>query len=86
MHPRRLIAMLEQADNSFQDLFYPQRLRCPLEKRIVRDIEENWPAYFPTRKECRGSSWGGVERTDGAERGVGDAGVFRRVAFAFSFV
>jgi hypothetical protein len=57
MYPWRLIAMLEQADISFQDLFYPQRLRCPLEKRIVRAIEENWPAYFPTRKECRGSNW-----------------------------
>lgn len=49
--------MLEQTDISFQDLFYPRRLRCPLEKRVVRAIEENWPVYFPTRKECRGSSW-----------------------------
>jgi len=47
---------LEQADISFQDLFYPQRLRCPLEKRIAKAIEENWPACFPARKECRGSN------------------------------
>lgn len=57
MYPLRLMAMLEKADPSFQDLFYPKALRCPLEKRVVRAIEENWPAYFPTRKECRGSSW-----------------------------
>lgn len=57
MYPLRLMAMLEKADPSFQDLFYPKALRCPLEKRIVRAIEENWPVYFPTRKECRGSNW-----------------------------
>jgi hypothetical protein len=57
MYPWRLIAMLEKADPSFQDLFYPQRLRCRLDKRIVRAIEENWPAYFPSHKKCRGSSW-----------------------------
>ncbi len=57
MYPFRLIAMLEKADPSFQDVFYPKALRCPLEKRIVRAIEEQWPAYFPTRNECRGPSW-----------------------------
>ena len=57
MYPLRLMAMLEKADPSFQDVFYPKALRCPLEKRVVRAIEEHWPAYFPTRKECRGSSW-----------------------------
>lgn len=57
MYPFRLIAMLEKADPSFQDVCYPKALRCPLEKRIVRAIEERWPAYFPTRKECRGPSW-----------------------------
>lgn len=57
MYPLRLMAMLEKADPSFQDLFYPKALRCPLEKRIVRAIEENWPVYFPTHKKCRGSSW-----------------------------
>ena len=56
MYPWRLIAILEQADIPFQGLFYPERLRCPLEKRIVRAIED-WPADFPTRKECRSSSW-----------------------------
>ena len=57
MYPWHLIAILEQADPSFQDLFYPRNLRCSLDKRIVRAIEEHWPAYFPARKECRGSSW-----------------------------
>lgn len=57
MYPQRLIAILEAADPSFRDLFYPKALRCPLGKRIVRAIEERWPVYFPTRKECRGSSW-----------------------------
>lgn len=57
MYPLRLIAILEQADPTFQNLFYPNALRCPLDKRIVRAIEEHWPAYFPTRKECRGSRW-----------------------------
>lgn len=57
MHPLRLIAILEAADPSFQDLFYPKTLRCALDKRIVRAMEEHWPAYFPTRKECRGSIW-----------------------------
>ena len=57
MYPWPLIAMLEQADPSFQDLFYPGKLRCSLDRRIVRAIEEQWPAYFPTRKECRGASW-----------------------------
>lgn len=57
MYPWRLIAILEEADPSFQELFYPKALRCPLEKRIVRAIEEHWPVYFPTRKECRGSRW-----------------------------
>jgi len=57
MSPWRLIAILEKCDPSFQELFYPAGLRCPLEKRIVRAIEEDWPVYFPTRKECRGGSW-----------------------------
>ena len=57
MYPLRLIAMLEQSDPSFQDLFYPAKFRCLLDKRIVRAIEEHWPAYFPARKECRGASW-----------------------------
>lgn len=57
MYPWRLIAILEQSDPSFQDLFYPGKLRCSLDKRIVRAIEEHWPVYFPTRKECRGASW-----------------------------
>ncbi|HEV2328821.1 MAG TPA: hypothetical protein VGY56_08560 [Verrucomicrobiae bacterium] len=57
MYPRRLIAILEQADSSFQDLFYPIQFRCPLDARIVRAIDEHWPAYFPTRKECRGRNW-----------------------------
>lgn len=57
MYPLHLMAMLEKADPSFQDLLYPKALRCPLEKRIVRAIEENWPVYFPTHKKCRGSSW-----------------------------
>ena len=49
--------MLEDSDPSFQELLFPIRLRCPLEKRVVRAIEEHWPAYFPTRKECRGANW-----------------------------
>lgn len=57
MYPLRLIAILEQSDPSFQDLFYPGRFRYLLDKRIVRAIDEHWPAYFPTRKECRGASW-----------------------------
>jgi hypothetical protein len=57
MYPWRLIAILEDADPSFQDVFYPKSLRCRLDKRIVRAMEEHWPAYFPTRKECRGPSW-----------------------------
>jgi hypothetical protein len=57
MNPWRLMAMLEKCDPTFQELFYPRAVRCPLEKRIVRAIEEHWPAYFPTRKECRGSNW-----------------------------
>jgi len=57
MNPWRLIAILEKCDPTFQELFYPKDLRCPLKKRIVRAIEEHWPAYFPTRKECRGSNW-----------------------------
>ena len=57
MYPLRLIAILEKADPAFRDLFYPEALRCPLEKRTVRAIEEHWPVYFPTRKESRGSSW-----------------------------
>jgi hypothetical protein len=57
MYPWRLIAMLEQADPSFQDLFYPGKFRCSLDNRIVRAIEERWSVYFPTRKECRGASW-----------------------------
>jgi hypothetical protein len=57
MYPWRLIAILEKSDPSFRDLFYPKALRCRLEKRIIRAIEEHWPVYFPTRKECRGSSW-----------------------------
>jgi len=51
------MAVLEKSDPSFQALFYPKALRCPLAKRIVRAIEEHWPAYFPTRKECRGPNW-----------------------------
>jgi hypothetical protein len=57
MYPWRLIAILEKSDPSFRDLFYPKALRCQLEKRVVRAIEEQWPVYFPTRKECRGSNW-----------------------------
>jgi hypothetical protein len=57
MNPWRLIGILENSDPSFQEIFYPTWLRCPLERRIVRAIEEHWPVYFPTRKECRGSSW-----------------------------
>ncbi len=57
MNAWRLIAILEDSDPSFQDLFYPGKLRCSLDNRIVRAIEEHWPAYFPTRQECRGSSW-----------------------------
>ena len=57
MNPWRLIAILEDSDPTFQDLFYPGKFRCSLDKRIVRAIEEHWPAYFPTRKECRGASW-----------------------------
>src|SRR6266478_7529742 len=57
MNPWRLIAMLEASDSSFQDLFYPGKLRCSLDERIIRAIEEHWPAYFPTRKECRGPEW-----------------------------
>jgi len=57
MNPWRLIAILEDSDPSFQDLFYPGKLRCSLDNRIVRAIEEHWPAYFPTRKECRGANW-----------------------------
>jgi hypothetical protein len=57
MYPRLLIAILEKSDPSFRDLLYPKALRCRLEKRIVRAIEEHWPVYFPTRKECRGSNW-----------------------------
>ncbi|HEU6448907.1 MAG TPA: hypothetical protein VFV23_10770 [Verrucomicrobiae bacterium] len=60
MYPLRLIAMLEQVDPSFRDLFYPQKLRCPLEKRIVRAIEEHWPVFFPTQKDYRGSNWSGT--------------------------
>lgn len=57
MNPWLLIAMLERSDPSFKDLFYPGRFRCSLEDRVVRAIEEHWPAYFPTRKECRGTNW-----------------------------
>ncbi len=57
MHPLGLLLALEQSDPSFRDLFYPKALRCPLDDRIVAAIEQHWPAYFPTRKECRGSSW-----------------------------
>ena len=57
MYPWRLIAILEKSDPSFRDLLYPKALRCRLEKRIVRAIEEHWPVYFPTRKTCRGSNW-----------------------------
>ena len=57
MYPLRLIAILEQADPTFQDLFFPRQIRCPLDERIVRAIDEHWPAYFPTRKDCRGASW-----------------------------
>src|SRR5438045_3564821 len=51
------IAVLEKCDPSFQDLFYPRELRCQMDKRIIRAIEEQWPVYFPTRKECRGKNW-----------------------------
>jgi hypothetical protein len=52
------MAILEKCDPTFRELFYPKELRCPLEeKRIVRAIEEGWPAYFPTQKECRGTNW-----------------------------
>jgi len=57
MHPWLLIAILEKTDPSFRELFYPKRYRCPLENRIVRAIDEHWPVYFPTRKECRGLNW-----------------------------
>ena len=57
MNPWRLIAILEKSDPSFQDLFYPSGLRCHMDERIVLAIEQHWPAYFPTKKECRGPSW-----------------------------
>jgi hypothetical protein len=57
MNPWRLIAILEDSDHSFRELFYAIHLRCPLEKRVVRAIEEHWPVYFPTRKDCRGPNW-----------------------------
>jgi hypothetical protein len=57
MNPWQLIAILEKNDPSFRDLFYPKHLRCPLSKRIAQSIEEHWPVYFPTRKECRGRNW-----------------------------
>ncbi len=49
--------MLEHVDPSFKDLFYPGKFRCPFDGRIVKAIEEHWPVYFPTRKECRGKNW-----------------------------
>lgn len=57
MNPWRLIAILEKSDPSFQDLFYPKGLRCRMDDRIVLAIEQHWPAYFPTKKECRGPNW-----------------------------
>ncbi len=57
MNPYRLIAILEHVDPSFKDLFYPGKHRCSLDDRIVLAIEQHWPAYFPTRKECRGKNW-----------------------------
>ena len=57
MNPWRLIAILEKSDPSFRDLFYPSELRCHLDDRIVLAIEQHWPAYFPTQKECRGPNW-----------------------------
>ena len=57
MYPLRLMIILEQVDPTFRDLFYPRQMRCQLERRIIQAIDEHWPAYFPTRKECRGVSW-----------------------------
>ena len=57
MNPYRLISILEHVDPSFRDLFYPGKYRCPLDDRIVLGIEQYWPAYFPTRTECRGKNW-----------------------------
>jgi hypothetical protein len=57
MYPLRLIAILEEADPTFQNLFFLRHLHRPLDKRIVQAIDEHWPVYFPTRKECRGASW-----------------------------
>ena len=57
MNPLLLIAMLERSDPSFKDLFYPGKFRLSLDDRVVRAIEEHWPAYFPTRNECRGTNW-----------------------------
>ena len=57
MYPLLLMQMLERVDPTFQDLFYPKRFRCRLEKRVVSAIEEHSPAYFPTRKACRGNNW-----------------------------
>jgi hypothetical protein len=53
----RFICILEERDPSFHRLFYPEHLRYPADWRTVQAIEENWPAYFPTRKECRGPTW-----------------------------
>jgi hypothetical protein len=57
MSPWQLIFVLEKSSPSFKEMLYPRQLRCPLEGRVVQAIEEHWPAYFPTRKECRGSNW-----------------------------
>src|SRR4051812_15395075 len=57
MNPWRFISILEWSDPSFQELLFPKELRCSIDKRIVRAIDEHWPAYFPTKKESHGQSW-----------------------------
>jgi hypothetical protein len=57
VNPWRLMCILEERSPSFQKLFYPEHLHYQGDWRTVRAIEENWPAYFPTRKECRGPEW-----------------------------
>jgi hypothetical protein len=64
MNPWRLMAILEASDPSFKRLLFPAHLRCRLDPRVVRAIEGHWPAYFPTRKECRGPTWSFSIRED----------------------
>ncbi len=51
------VSILEKQDPSFGQLFYPKHLHYPGDWRTVQAIEVHWPAYFPTRKECRGKNW-----------------------------